>query len=77
MTTHDALSHADIARAWKDERFRAQLSDAQREALPAHPAGLIELTDLELDGIAGGQRETGTTLFGGTCRMWSLGCCGE
>jgi mersacidin/lichenicidin family type 2 lantibiotic len=44
----------DIARAWKDEEYRTQLSDAERAQLPPHPAGLIELTENDLEAIAGG-----------------------
>jgi mersacidin/lichenicidin family type 2 lantibiotic len=36
----------DIVRAWKDETYRQNLSDEQREALPANPAG--ELTEAEM-----------------------------
>lgn len=32
-----------IVRAWKDKAFRAQLSDAQRSALPHNPAGQSSL----------------------------------
>ena len=44
----------DIIRAWKDEEYRLSLSEEQRALLPEHPAGLIELTDLELGAVAGG-----------------------
>jgi mersacidin/lichenicidin family type 2 lantibiotic len=72
MKSHDSLSHTDVIRAWKDEEFRSGLSDAQRAALPGNPAGLVELSDLDLDGVAGGMpRQT----FGGSCELWTLGCC--
>jgi mersacidin/lichenicidin family type 2 lantibiotic len=48
------MSTLDIIRAWKDEDYRLSLSDEQRALLPAHPAGLLELTDAELDAVAGG-----------------------
>lgn len=41
------MSHIDIIRAWKDEDYRASLSDAERAQLPENPAGLMELTDIE------------------------------
>ena len=44
----------DIIRAWKDEGYRNSLSEAERAALPPHPAGLITLTDEELGAVAGG-----------------------
>lgn len=42
----------DITRAWKDESYRASLSDEQLNLLPANPAG--ELTEAELADVAGG-----------------------
>jgi mersacidin/lichenicidin family type 2 lantibiotic len=74
MTLLTTLTLTDIVRAWKDETFRARLTDAQRAALPEHPAGIIELSDAELDGVAGGRPGRGT-FDGGTCFLWTLGCC--
>jgi mersacidin/lichenicidin family type 2 lantibiotic len=48
------MSHLDIIRSWKDEEYRLSLSEAERALLPAHPAGLMELTDAQLDTVAGG-----------------------
>jgi mersacidin/lichenicidin family type 2 lantibiotic len=48
------MAHLDIIRAWKDPEYRLSLSAAERAQLPAHPAGLIALTDAELDHIGGG-----------------------
>jgi len=48
------MSKANIIRAWKDEAFRLSLSAEQRAALPANPAGAIELADAQLDNVAGG-----------------------
>jgi len=45
----------DIIRAWKDEGYRNSLSEAERAALPPHPAGLIALTDEDLGAVAGGR----------------------
>ena len=47
------MSYQEIIRAWKDEVYRLSLSEEQRAQLPENPAGLIELTDTELDGVAG------------------------
>jgi mersacidin/lichenicidin family type 2 lantibiotic len=44
------MSTLDIIRAWKDEEYRLSLG----EAAPAHPAGLVELTDADLELVAGG-----------------------
>jgi mersacidin/lichenicidin family type 2 lantibiotic len=49
------MSRHQIIRAWKDPEFRNRLSQAERELLPAHPAGLVELADADLDAVAGGQ----------------------
>lgn len=48
------MNNVDVIRAWKDEEYRLSLSDAERAQLPAHPAGLVELQDAELDQAAGG-----------------------
>jgi len=48
------MSYRKTIRAWKDEDFRLSLSEAERALLPAHPAGLIELSDTELEAAAGG-----------------------
>jgi mersacidin/lichenicidin family type 2 lantibiotic len=53
------MSPRDIIRAWKDEEFRLNLSEAERALLPAHPAGLIALEDAELDQVAGAHSEQG------------------
>jgi mersacidin/lichenicidin family type 2 lantibiotic len=56
------MSRVDIVRAWKDEEYRASLTDAERASLPANPAGLVELDDEEMKKImgAGGQQPTTT-----------------
>ena len=36
------MSNVNIIRAWKDEEYRNSLTDEQRAALPANPAGAIE-----------------------------------
>jgi mersacidin/lichenicidin family type 2 lantibiotic len=48
------MSHWNIIRAWKDPEYRHSLDEAERALLPDHPAGVIELTDADLDAIAGG-----------------------
>jgi mersacidin/lichenicidin family type 2 lantibiotic len=48
------MSHVDIVRAWKDPEYRQNLSEADLKKMPAHPAGLIELKDAELEAVAGG-----------------------
>jgi mersacidin/lichenicidin family type 2 lantibiotic len=48
------MSHLNIVRAWKDPEYRRSLSEAERALLPEHPAGVIELTDADLDQVLGG-----------------------
>lgn len=48
------MVNADVIRAWKDEEYRQGLDEAELAQLPAHPAGLIELTDADLVGVDGG-----------------------
>ncbi len=48
------MSKLDIIRAWKDDEYANSLTDVQRAMLPQNPAGIIELTDRELDAAAGG-----------------------
>jgi len=50
----------DIIRAWKDEEYRNSLSEAERAALPSHPAGLMVLTEEELGAVAGGRINRGS-----------------
>ena len=52
------MSHENIIRAWKDENFRNGLSEEQRSLLPDHPAGIIELADVQLTDVAGGRKFT-------------------
>lgn len=67
-------SNVDVVRAWKDASYRNSLSDAQRAALPANPAGMVDVDALELGTIDGGLGKyfSGNT---GTCGN-SCGTCG-
>lgn len=57
--------HRDqIIRAWKDEDYRAGLSEIERAALPVNPAGLIELPDELMVEPRGGEEES---TFGTVC----------
>ncbi len=47
------MRKVDIARAWKDEEYRLELSDEERARLPEHPAGRVELGDAQLEEVAG------------------------
>jgi mersacidin/lichenicidin family type 2 lantibiotic len=52
------MSTLDIIRAWKDEEYRLSLGEAERALLPAHPAGLVELADADLELVAGGNHSS-------------------
>ena len=47
------MSKIDVVRAWKDENYRAGLSDFERSQLPDNPAGLIELSETDLHNVGG------------------------
>ena len=47
------MTNEEIIRAWKDEDYRNSLTDEQRALLPPNPIGAIELTDDDLDAVAG------------------------
>lgn len=51
------MDSMNIIRAWKDNEYRTSLSEAEKALLPAHPAGLVELTDSELATVAGGKKK--------------------
>lgn len=44
----------EIIRAWKDEDYLESLNEEQRSLLPENPAGTIELSDEEMEVLAGG-----------------------
>jgi mersacidin/lichenicidin family type 2 lantibiotic len=48
------MSNNKIIRAWKDPAYRNSLSQAERAALPANPAGSVEISDADLGKVAGG-----------------------
>lgn len=47
------MRRADIIRAWKDEEYRASLSVEERASMPDNPAGLVDLSEAELEGVGG------------------------
>ena len=65
-------SDIDIVRAWKDEEYRNSLSEEQLKQLPENPAGMIELSDENMETIAGGYPlehvNTGTGSTNPPCR---------
>jgi mersacidin/lichenicidin family type 2 lantibiotic len=70
----EEMTNKNIIRAWRDAEFRNSLSESDRASLPANPAGLIELSDADLNDVSGGRRAAATTLW--TCTM-CLPCFGS
>jgi mersacidin/lichenicidin family type 2 lantibiotic len=82
------MSNVDVVRAWKDRDYRQTLSEAQQSALPAHPAGVIELADDDLHAVGGYTTWVCATIFlsaavscfdsvlHGGCGGMSIGDCG-
>ncbi len=62
------MKELDIIRAWKDTEYRATLTEAELAALPAHPSGVIDLPDSNLESVAGGEEA-------GTEPLQTYGCC--
>ena len=78
-----------IARAWRDDEFRAGLSAEALASLPDSPVGEIELHDEDLNEVLGGSLSEATIavsvaitvvwciseVSGGTCAVETQGCC--
>jgi mersacidin/lichenicidin family type 2 lantibiotic len=62
------MSYEKIIRAWKDLDYRLSLSEAERAQLPNHPAGLVELTEKDLEPLLG----EGTGATGKLCGAWTI-----
>jgi mersacidin/lichenicidin family type 2 lantibiotic len=69
------MSIADIIRAWRDPAYRATLSAEELAELPPHPAGVVELSDTELDQVAGGRLPVERVTRNNTCTAGSSACC--
>lgn len=48
------MSNFEIIRAWKDEDYLHSLSEEERSLLPENPAGIVELSDEDMEVVAGG-----------------------
>lgn len=62
------LTPNEIIRAWKDEEYRNSLSEEQRASLPPAPSDISELSEDELEVVAGGMQSGGCKCgcWGGT-----------
>ena len=66
--TEPLLTHDEIVRAWKDESFRQSLTEEQRRYAGEHyPSGELELSDEELEQIAGGRATAGGSCCWSSC----------
>lgn len=68
------MNPIDVIRAWKNPKFRRSLGADQLAALPANPAGLVELSDEDLlnaSGLGGGAKPPPQTTAI-TCTMYSF-----
>lgn len=61
----------DVVRAWKDAKYRRSLSTEQLAQLPENPAGMVELSDTELDASGAAFIPPMTTAI--NCTMYSFG----
>ena len=67
------MSLIDVIRAWRDPEYRGTLSSEQLAALPAHPAGLVELSDAELASASGlDSLDTVAITIAPPCTVWTF-----
>ena len=62
------MNEENIIRAWKDKDFRNSLTEDELNLLPSNPAGMIDISDAELE-MANGGNVASTEMF------LTLGCC--
>ncbi len=48
------MADNNIIRAWKDEDYFDSLSEEERVLVPENPAGMLELSDEDMESVAGG-----------------------
>lgn len=68
------MTKLEIIRAWKDEDYRSSLSETDRASLPLDPAGVLELSDLELRGAEGGTVTVTITLPICDTNIYTMSC---
>jgi mersacidin/lichenicidin family type 2 lantibiotic len=66
------MSNGDIIRAWKDDDYSSSLSETQRSQLPTNPAGIVELSDEDMEVFAGGDFNNYSYAPGG-CAVTNIG----
>jgi mersacidin/lichenicidin family type 2 lantibiotic len=68
------MANEMLVRAWKDEEYRLGLSETERAMLAENPAGSLELSDAELDLVAGGHRRRRSIEITVNCGVTVLIC---
>lgn len=69
------MNKGDLIRAWKDPVYRSTLGAEELGALPAHPAGMIELREEELRSVGGAVITTAKECTNSTFLGWrACGC---
>ena len=58
------MTQDEVIRAWKDPAYRAGLNKTDLQAVPANPAGMVELSENELTELSGGTSVP--------CSLWLL-----
>lgn len=68
-----------IIRSWQDSEYRDSLTPEEANAMPAHPSGLVELSDTDLGVVAGGRGASWSWIdcpsLMGSCMIFTFGCC--
>ncbi len=59
------MAMVEIIRAWKDEDYRLGLDAQQWAMVPDHPAGDIELLEVELEDASTSAATNGTMIYTG------------
>ncbi|HVJ82921.1 MAG TPA: mersacidin/lichenicidin family type 2 lantibiotic [Planctomycetia bacterium] len=67
------MNQIDVVRAWKDEAYRNELPEAARAALPANPAGVVDLADVQAENVNGGATSLIVTILFG-CLSGKVSC---
>ena len=62
------MNKENVIRAWKDKDFRNSLTEDELNSLPSNPAGMIDISDMELEMASGGN-------VASTEHFSTLGCC--
>jgi mersacidin/lichenicidin family type 2 lantibiotic len=64
----------DIVRAWKDPLYRAGLTPEEQALVPAHPAGIVEISDDQMRNASGAIVTTARTCTANSFLGWKS-CC--